>query len=77
MGNVSSTRDLLLSLGFGIAALLFFHLDHLVVTYSGWNNTDWLLHLLVDSGYVLLYASLGWLVLRGWRVWRQNMKDEE
>ncbi|HEX8682990.1 MAG TPA: hypothetical protein VF707_11795 [Ardenticatenaceae bacterium] len=71
---MSSTarRDLLLSLGIGVAFLLFFHLDHLVNTYTGWSDPDWLLHLLVDGSYVLVYGAIGWIALRGWRVWRQG-----
>lgn len=64
-------RDLALSLLFGVICLLLFHLDHLVATYSGWDDPVWWLHLLVDGGYILIYGALGWVGLRGWRVWRQ------
>lgn len=69
-------RDLLLSLAFGILCLLLFHLDHLVASYSGWDDPVWLLHLVVDSGYVLVYGGLGWITLRGWRVWRRRQEKE-
>jgi hypothetical protein len=65
-------HDLILSLGIGVFFLLFFHLDHLVVSYSGWDDPAWWLHLLVDSGYILLYGGLGFVVLRGWRIWRRS-----
>lgn len=70
MGKVAQ-RDLLFSLAFGIVCLLFFHLDHLVASYSGWDDPNWWLHLIVDSGYVLVYGTLGWLGRRGWRVWQR------
>ncbi len=70
-------RDLLLSLLLGVMALLLFHLDHLIVTYSGWDDPDWLLHLLVDGSYVLLYGALSWVVLRGWRLWRKRMNEKQ
>lgn len=68
-------RDLLWSGLIGVICLLFFHLDHLVASYSGWDDPVWWLHLLVDGGYVLLYGSLGWLVVRGWRLWKH--KEEQ
>lgn len=68
-------RDFILSLMFGIFCLLFFHLDHLVVSYSGWNDPVWLLHLLVDSSYVLIYGFFGWVGLRGWRIWKHSGKN--
>jgi hypothetical protein len=64
-------RDLALSLVLGVVGLLLFHLDHLVATYSGWDDPLWWLHVLVDGGYILIYAALAWVGLRGWRVWRQ------
>lgn len=70
-------RDLLLSLLLGVVALLLFHLDHLIVTYRGWDDPQWLLHLVVDGSYILLYGALSWFVLRGWRLWRQRMNDNE
>jgi hypothetical protein len=68
----TARRDLFLSLAIGVLFLLFFHLDHLVNTYTSWNDPDWLLHLFVDGGYVLIYGSIGWLALRGWRIWNRN-----
>lgn len=68
----TARRDLLLSLMIGILFLLFFHLDHLVNSYTSWADPTWLLHLLVDGGYVLVYSSIGWVALRGWRIWNQR-----
>jgi hypothetical protein len=65
-------KDILVSLGIGFVCLLLFHLDHLIASYSGWSDPAWWLHLLVDGSYVLIYGTLGWLVLRGWRLWRSS-----
>lgn len=70
--GTTARRDLLLSLALGFVCLLLFHLDHLVASYSGWDDPTWLLHLVVDGGYVLAYGAISWLVLRGWRVWRRS-----
>lgn len=77
MNLTTSQKDILLSTAIGVLGLLFFHLDHLVVTYSGWDDPDWLLHLVVDGSYVLVYGFLGWVVLRGWRLWQQRNKENE
>lgn len=76
MRRSTARRDLLLSLLLGVVGLLLFHLDHLLVSYSGWDDPYWWLHLLVDGGYVVVYASLSWVVLRGWRLWRRNRKHD-
>lgn len=77
-GNMASFgwRDLATILVLGVIGLLLFHLDHLLVSYSGWDDPAWLLHLVVDGSYVLLYGTLGWLVLRGWHLWRRASKKE-
>lgn len=76
MGS-TARRDIIFSLTFGVICLLFFHLDHLVVTYSGWNDPSWLLHVVVDSGYVWVYAALAWVGLRGWRVWKRREGEDK
>lgn len=68
-------RDLIMSLAIGVICLLLFHLDHLVNSYSGWDDPWWWLHLLVDGGYVLVYGALGWVMLRGWRIWKKRQED--
>lgn len=70
----SKTRDLLLSLAVGLVALLLFHLDHLVASYSGWDDPLWWLHLLVDSTYIIIYGGLFFVGLRGWRIWRSRRR---
>lgn len=70
----SKIRNLLLSLVVGIAALLLFHLDHLVASYSGWDDPLWWLHLLVDGSYVVIYGGLFFVGLRGWRIWQSRRK---
>lgn len=65
-------HDLVASLAIGVAVLLFFHADHLVSTYTGFDDPYWLLHLVVDSSYVFIYAGLAFVGLRGWRLWRHR-----
>jgi hypothetical protein len=69
--------DLLLSVIIGIAGLLLFHLDHLLVSYSGWDDPAWLLHLFVDGSYVLVYGGMAWMVIRGWRLWRKAQRKQK
>ncbi|HYN89947.1 MAG TPA: hypothetical protein VER55_15545 [Ardenticatenaceae bacterium] len=68
----SKILDLLLGLALGVFALFAFHLDHLVASYSGWNDPLWWLHLLVDGSYVVIYGGLAFVALRGWRIWRSR-----
>jgi hypothetical protein len=67
-------HELSLSFIVGVLALLLLHLDHLVATYSGWDDPLWWLHLLVDSSYILIYGGLFFVMLRGWRVWRRSRR---
>ena len=65
-------RDLAMSFAIGVAVLLFFHADHLVSTYTGFDDPYWLLHLAVDGSYIFVYAGLAFVGLRGWRLWRRR-----
>lgn len=69
-------RDLGLSLIIGVVALLLFHADHLARTYAGFDDPYWLLHLIVDSSYVIVYGALAFVAVQGWRIW-QERRDEE
>ncbi|MCB0076485.1 MAG: hypothetical protein KDD73_03610 [Anaerolineales bacterium] len=68
----TSAKEILIAAFFGVVGLLFFHLDHLVVTYNGWNDPAWLLHLVVDGSYIVIYGFVAWVVMRGWRRWRES-----
>jgi cation transport ATPase len=70
--NREKLIDLLVSFSIGVLALLLFHLDHLIASYSGWDDPYWWLHLLVDSTYVVIYGGLFFVALRGWRIWRNR-----
>lgn len=70
-------RDLILSFAVGVAALLLFHADHLVRTYAGFDDPYWLLHLAVDSSYILVYGGLAFVALQGWHVWQVRRHEQE
>lgn len=62
--------DVVVSVLIGVGVLLFLHADHLVNTYTTWNDPVWWWHMLADGGYVLVYGAMGYVALRGWARWR-------
>lgn len=70
-------RDVVISFFIGIVALLLFHADHLARTYTGFGDPYWLLHLAVDSSYVVIYGGLAYIGLKGRRIWQQRRNPDE
>ncbi|GAP64021.1 hypothetical protein ARMA_2444 [Ardenticatena maritima] len=69
--------DLAVSLLIGLGVLLFLHADHLVNTYTAWDDPTWWWHLLTDGGYVLVYGGMAYVALRGWARWRRQEPREK
>lgn len=72
-----TVRDIIISAIIGVAALLLFHADHLARTYAGFDDPYWLLHLAVDSSYILIYGGLAYIGLQGRRIWQQRRNQEQ
>lgn len=71
-----TARDIAISVVIGTAALLLFHADHLARTYAGFDDPYWLLHLAVDSSYILIYGGLAYIALQGRRIWQQRRQEK-
>lgn len=70
-------RDLAISIAVGVAALLLFHLDHLVRTYAGFDDPYWWLHLIVDSSYIVLCGGLAFVGVQGWRILQARRRSRQ